>query len=337
MNKIRILFSNVGIDKWPNDDRFTQKVDDLSKYSESSYHDVDTVSRNKYMEVSRLNIQGLYIPRKEYENPYKYGCYVNNKAFDKYLEQFFKDINKSMVFDVVIFQEFCSRYIDSFNFKSYFMQMYPLPGFINFLNIADEEKMKSRKAFLIGSNEYKIEILPFKKLSGRGKVVHDADVNNIDTGYGNIQVSKIVDHRHKNREIFIVNLHNRYKDDMRKFEESVVHILNKVKNFSNVLFVGDFNLVYMFKDTIEKNGFTYCQNDTCNLPGLYKIMNNSCEKNPKMTNLQIYYRLRDYTISLNNTNLKCEFDKNMSSHIFVDVTLTEKEINKGGKRYKLTF
>jgi len=340
MNKIRILFSNVGIDKWPIDDKFIKRVDNISKYTESSYKNVDDIDKSKYKDIYKLKIEGSYHPKKENENPYKYGCYTDNKAFDAYLTQFYEDINKSIEFDIVVFQEFCSRHINLFNFESYFMQLYELPKLFNSPNITDANKKNSRKAFLVGSNKYKMEVKSNKdNKSNKSKVIYEPNFSQLDDGYGNIQISKIeIDNQSNNKEIIIINLHNRF-DDYNKFKLAVEKALENVKTMKNVLLVGDFNLVFKIQDVIQTYGFTYCENDYCNLNKLYQTINKGCmdKKNSKAPNLQIYYKLSDYNIFINNDNLKCDFDKNISSHIFVDITLTPRKVSKGGKRYKLVI
>ncbi|ARF09915.1 hypothetical protein Indivirus_5_38 [Indivirus ILV1] len=329
MSKIRILFSNVGLDKWPNNDKYIKNVD-TAKYSENTYSDIDNTEKSTYNEIGKLNISGLYHPRKDYENPYKYGCYLHNKAFDAYLKNFFKNVDDYISFDAVIFQEFCGRYVDLFNFNSYFMQQYNLPTLFDYLNITNDEKNKSKKAFLVGSKNNNITIVPFNVNDyKKTKITNESGENSLDTGYGNIQISKLIDHKNRNREICIINLHNRYKENMDNFRDSLIIVLEKIKNMNDILFVGDFNRVFQFADLIKSYGLIYCQNKFCNLPILYDKINRNCNKNFKLQNLQIYYKLSGYNISLDYNSINCDFDKNVSSHIFVDITLLR-------KKYKLS-
>ena len=331
---MNILLANVGIDYWPNKDNFTTNIDS-PKIEGNIINEIENIPVKNLRSLGRINLKGRDVPSNDpIFNPYNYGCYVNNKLFNEYLQELYSYLN-TLNIDIFILQEYCYRNIDKIDFADFYAQLFRFPGNLKkFVNreLTNEEKQLSRKSLLIGTKDKDIKIIPIVddktklKDEKNGFVYNDKMINmNEEMFNGNIQIGLL---EIKNNKILIINLHYRYKD-YNIFKKYVNEILSKYNSYKNIIFAGDFNLITEIKSTIEKYGFKYCNDKYCNLNNIYNKQNHESQcgnKKWKNTNMQLYYKLKDYELSIESES--CKLNQNVSSHIFLIIKLSEKKQNK---------
>jgi hypothetical protein len=341
---IRLFYSNVGLDYWSN--QLTNQSEFEKKQGDAAYNNIfDKVENTK--SSHRTSISSIDFKGAPYAQ--NYPCHQNNKFYTNYEREFISELkDKLKDDDVIILSEFCTAQIDSLNLTSYYLQNYGVPEFLK--RSIKKNVIQHTKSFLTGSYNDSIKISPVwkdeymssvqsKYVEGINTAKYIYNDENIkdkkDKYFGCVQLAKLNFNPPSDHNIFVVNLHNRFKTQ-KDFEYVVDNILSDHTYHANLIIIGDFNS-FKFRSgpELDETEFTNRLKSNniynLNLDKLYEAVNNSCNKPIKYNHTRLYYRLKDWFITAIRT-LGCELNLVTSSHIGFEFMLTQK-VNK--KRYVL--
>ena len=326
--KFNILFGNIGIDYWMLE--YAQEVDSNATKFDNIFTKMETgdLKKKDFRQLGNLLFTGDQLPKnpptkqQPLQSLYSYSCYDKNYGFDTYLQKLYESLNFNN-YDLLVFSEFCRRHINLLNPLTKIILNYPQPSLVldpykmqkkeYTIKGATSDELKYRKSFVIASKNQ--DITPVQLPS-----------STIDPKFQSALVYVY------DTPILIFNIHLRNISTSSPLGP-ISEIRDRISKYNgdNIIICGDFNdgkIIEQYEEELNKLQIGLQFNKL--IPNYYQKLNDNCagKKRSKRALLAIFYKLKDFTLGIGDVN-NCTLDPNVSSHMFIPLTLTvEKKVAK---------